>query len=54
MTTDNVEVVRRVLAAYSDRDVETLIDSVEEAAEWEPVGPAAIERALYRAAGLGD
>jgi len=44
----NVERVRRAVAAYSARELDVLLPLIDPDAEWEPAGPAAVERALYK------
>jgi len=48
MSEENVEVVRQLVAAFNQRDLAGLSDSFAPDVEWEPAGPAAVERALYR------
>jgi ketosteroid isomerase-like protein len=44
----NVEVVRRAVAAFSERDPDAAAAVVHPAIEWEPAGPAGVERTVYR------
>jgi len=45
---ENVEVVRRTLEAFSDRDADLVFSYLAAEMEWEPAGPAAVEGAVYR------
>jgi ketosteroid isomerase-like protein len=48
MSQENVEVVRRVVQAFSDRDADVASSYLAPEIEWEPASPAALERAVYR------
>ena len=48
MTEQNVEVVRRGMEALNQRDADRWLSDAAPEIEWIPVGPAAIERPVYR------
>jgi ketosteroid isomerase-like protein len=48
MSNENVEVVQAAMDAFNRRDLEALTQRFDPEIEWEPGGPAAIERAVYR------
>jgi ketosteroid isomerase-like protein len=48
MSKENVEVVRRVIAAYSEGDRDAAVRLLHPAIEWEPAGPGGVERTVYR------
>jgi ketosteroid isomerase-like protein len=48
MASTAIDIVRSAVSAYSARDVERLIAHLHPDVEWEPAGPAALERAAYR------
>jgi ketosteroid isomerase-like protein len=48
MSGQNVELVRHAVQAFNQRDLAALTQSFTPDVEWEPGGPAAVERALYR------
>jgi ketosteroid isomerase-like protein len=48
MSQKNVEVVRRVIAAFSERDADAAARFLHPAIEWQPAGPAGVERTVYR------
>jgi len=45
---ENVEVVRRAMAAFSERDPEAAARVLHPEIEWEPAGPGGVERTVYR------
>jgi ketosteroid isomerase-like protein len=48
MAAENVEVVRRVIAAFGERDRDTAARFLHPEVEWEPAGPGGVERTVYR------
>jgi ketosteroid isomerase-like protein len=48
MSQENVEVVRRTLKAFSDRDADVASSYLAAGIEWEPASPATVEGAVYR------
>ena len=48
MSDQNVEVVRQLVRAFNRRDLATMTQWFSPEVEWEPGGPAAVERARYR------
>jgi ketosteroid isomerase-like protein len=48
MSQENVEIVRQAVQAFNHRDLAALTKSFTAEVEWEPGGPAAVERALYQ------
>jgi ketosteroid isomerase-like protein len=48
MSQENVEIVRRTLEAFSDRDADLVFSYMAADMEWEPAGPTAVEGAVYR------
>ena len=48
MSQENVEVVRQLVQAFNRRDLAAMTHWFAPEVEWEPGGPAAVERALYR------
>jgi ketosteroid isomerase-like protein len=48
MSEENVEIVRRTLEAFSDRDVDGASYHLAADIEWEPASPTAVEHAIYR------
>jgi ketosteroid isomerase-like protein len=48
MSQENVEVVRHVVEAFNRRDLAAMIQAFDPEIEWEPGGPAAVERPIYR------
>jgi ketosteroid isomerase-like protein len=48
MSGQNVEVVRQLVQAFNQRDLTAMTQWFAPEVEWEPAGPAAVERALYR------
>jgi ketosteroid isomerase-like protein len=45
---ENVELARQVVDAFNQRDVNAMSRRFDPEIEWQPVGPAAVERAVYR------
>ena len=48
MSDQNAEVVRQLVGAFNRRDLAAMTQWFAPEVEWEPGGPAAVERALYR------
>jgi ketosteroid isomerase-like protein len=48
MSQENVEVVRRVLAAWNQRDTDASRQYLAPDIEWEPAAPAIVEGAVHR------
>jgi ketosteroid isomerase-like protein len=48
MSGQNVEIVRQLVQAFNQRDLTAMTRWFAPEVEWEPGGPAAVERALYR------
>jgi ketosteroid isomerase-like protein len=48
MSQQNVEVVRELVEAFNRRDLVAMTQWFAPEVEWEPGGPAAVERARYR------
>jgi len=48
MSQDDVEVVRQLVQAFNRRDLAAMTQWFAPEVEWEPGGPAAVERARYR------
>jgi ketosteroid isomerase-like protein len=48
MSEENVELVRKSIEAWNQRDRETLMSYTTADVEWEAGGPAAVEQPLYR------
>jgi ketosteroid isomerase-like protein len=48
MSQENVEVVRQLIQAFNERDLAAMTRWLTPEVEWEPAGPAAVERPLYR------
>src|SRR5438477_13193171 len=48
MSDENVELVRKGIAAWNRRDAELWLTYAAPEIEWVPAGPAAVERAVYR------
>jgi ketosteroid isomerase-like protein len=51
MSQENVEIVRLGIDAWNRRDIDTWLRLMADDVEWEPIGPAAVERSLYRGRG---
>src|SRR5436190_16544662 len=47
MSQENVELVRRSIEAWNQRDLETLMSYTTPGVEWEAAGPAAVEQPAY-------
>jgi ketosteroid isomerase-like protein len=48
MSSKNVEMVRQLVQAFNRRDLAGMSQMFDREIEWEPGGPAAVERAVYR------
>ena len=48
MSQENVELVRRGIAAWNRRDLDAWLSFATPDIEWMPAGPAAVERTVYR------
>ena len=48
MSAENVGIVRKLVEAFNRRDLPAMTELFAADVEWEPGGPAAIERSLYR------
>src|SRR5947208_15897117 len=48
MTPQNVEIVRKAIEAWNQREADLLLSYAAPEIEWMPAGPAAVERAVYR------
>jgi ketosteroid isomerase-like protein len=48
MSQANVEVVRKAIEAWNQREADLLLSYAAPEIEWMPAGPAAVERAVYR------
>lgn len=48
MSGENVEIVRQLVQAFNRRDLAAMTRWFALEVEWQPGGPAAVERALYR------
>ena len=48
MSQANVEVVRKAIEAWNQRETDLLLSYAAPEIEWRPAGPAAVERAVYR------
>jgi ketosteroid isomerase-like protein len=48
MAGEGVEVVSRLVRAFNGRDLAAMTELFAAEVEWEPGGPAAVERAVYR------
>ncbi len=48
MSQENVQVVRQLVEAFNQRDLEAMRQWFAPEVEWQPAGPAAVERAFYR------
>jgi ketosteroid isomerase-like protein len=45
---ENVEIVRRLIAAWNEHDEALAASYLADDIEWAPAGPAAVDRVLYR------
>ena len=48
MSQENVEIVRRVIQAWNQRDADLAASFMSSDLEWAPAGPAAVEGTVYR------
>jgi ketosteroid isomerase-like protein len=48
MSEENVKAVRQLVEAFNRRDLAAMRDRFNPEIEWMPVGPAAVERTVYR------
>jgi ketosteroid isomerase-like protein len=48
MSQQNVEIVRKAVEAWNQRDADLWLTYAAPEIEWIPAGPAAVERAVYR------
>jgi ketosteroid isomerase-like protein len=48
MSEGNVEAARQLIEAFNRRDLAAMTERFSPEIEWMPVGPAAVERAVYR------
>ena len=48
MSEENVEAARQLVEAFNRRDLAGMTDGFNPEIEWMPVGPAAVERSVYR------
>jgi ketosteroid isomerase-like protein len=48
MSQQNIEVVRQVIEAWNQRDINLGLTYLADEVEWIPAGPAAVERGIYR------
>jgi ketosteroid isomerase-like protein len=48
MSEENVDVARQLIQAFNHRDLAAMRERFDPEIEWAPVGPAAVERAVYR------
>ena len=48
MSEENVEATRQLIEAFNRRDLAAMTESFDPEIEWAPIGPAAVERAVYR------
>jgi ketosteroid isomerase-like protein len=48
MPQQNVDTVRKAIAAWNRRDAELWLSYAAPEIEWRPAGPAAVERSVYR------
>jgi len=48
MSEENVDVVRQVVQSFNRRDLAAMSQRFDPEIEWQPGGPAAVERAVYR------
>jgi ketosteroid isomerase-like protein len=48
MSEENVQLVRQFVQSFNRRDLPAMSQMLDPETEWEPGGPAAVERAVYR------
>ena len=48
MSQENVEIMRKAVEAWNQRDADLWLTYAAPEIEWVPAGPAAVERAVYR------
>jgi ketosteroid isomerase-like protein len=48
MSEENVDVAKQLIQAFNRRDLAAMTERFNPEIEWTPVGPAAVERAVYR------
>ena len=48
MSQENVEAARQLIEAFNGRELAAMTESFDPEIEWAPIGPAAVERAVYR------
>ena len=48
MSQENVEAARQLIQAFNRRDLAAMKRRFDPEIEWSPIGPAAVERAVYR------
>ena len=48
MSQENVEATRQWIQAFNRRDLAAMTERFDPEIEWAPIGPAAVERAVYR------
>jgi ketosteroid isomerase-like protein len=48
MSQENVELAKRLIRDFNRRDLAAVNKAFDPEVEWRPVGPAAVERAVYR------
>ena len=48
MSAENVQVVRQLVQAFNQRDLEAMTEWFADEVEWAPGGPAAVEQSVYR------
>ena len=48
MSEENVEAGRQLIEAFNRRDLAAMTETFNPEIEWMPVGPAAVERSVYR------
>jgi ketosteroid isomerase-like protein len=48
MSRENVELAKGLIRDFNRRDLTAVTGAFDPAIEWRPVGPAAVERAVYR------
>ena len=48
MSQENVEIVRKAIQAWNQREADLLLSYAAPEIDWMPAGPAAVERSVYR------